>query len=37
MVSGNHDLDILDQITRGSDYDNVQLPGPGGNPELASF
>ncbi len=37
MVSGNHDFDVLDQIVRGSDYDNVQLLGPGGTWELASF
>ncbi len=37
MVSGNHDFDVLNQIARGSDYENVRLLGAGGNWELASF
>ena len=37
MVAGNHDFDVLQQITGSGDYDNVRLLGKGGEWELARF
>lgn len=37
MVAGNHDHDVLQQITRSGDHDNVHLLGMGGDWELVRY
>jgi DNA repair protein SbcD/Mre11 len=37
MVAGNHDHDVLQQIFRGRNYENVHLLGSGGNWELSLY